>query len=313
VTWVTPGKLLLRYVYGARALVEGDIAWRAAPSCRPIRAPAQRLRNDAQSNHQKLFGQGGARCGVQKGLVRHSEPKDQNKPNLAVNAKTSATRRSTAGTATGPFGECALKFCRLFTRAARDVATTKTSFPAQGTWLEFASQSAIFMGPIGAMLLGSGSRWGFVIGLATQPFWFYTPSVIANGASSLPVSSMPLPGRWVSTETSEVASFDGIRDEDEPLRIDGVKKLHLGPEKISNPLPGEGQNLAHDQLGLPAGRLIPDQLKATLPDRCEDTRGCAFRVKARCDEHVGIDYNPSHEHSSGTMEGLARGMSILLP
>jgi hypothetical protein len=24
------------------------------------------------------------------------------------------------------------------------------------------------------MLLGSGSRWGFVIGLATQPFWFYT-------------------------------------------------------------------------------------------------------------------------------------------
>ena len=81
---------------------------------------------------------------------------------------------STAGIATGPFGECALKFCRLFTRAARDVGTTKTSFAAQGTWLEFASQSAIFMGPIGAMLLGSGSRWGFVIGLATQPFWFYT-------------------------------------------------------------------------------------------------------------------------------------------
>jgi hypothetical protein len=24
------------------------------------------------------------------------------------------------------------------------------------------------------MLLGIGSRWGFVIGLATQPFWFYT-------------------------------------------------------------------------------------------------------------------------------------------
>jgi hypothetical protein len=46
--------------------------------------------------------------------------------------------------------------------------------PFGGAWLEFASQSAIFMGPIGAMLLGSGSRWGFVIGLATQPFWFYT-------------------------------------------------------------------------------------------------------------------------------------------
>ena len=26
-TWVTPGKLLLRYAYDARALVEGDIAW----------------------------------------------------------------------------------------------------------------------------------------------------------------------------------------------------------------------------------------------------------------------------------------------
>ena len=24
------------------------------------------------------------------------------------------------------------------------------------------------------MLLGGGSRWGFVIGLVTQPFWFYT-------------------------------------------------------------------------------------------------------------------------------------------
>jgi len=30
------------------------------------------------------------------------------------------------------------------------------------------------MGPVGAILLGSGSKWGFVIGLATQPFWFYT-------------------------------------------------------------------------------------------------------------------------------------------
>jgi hypothetical protein len=24
------------------------------------------------------------------------------------------------------------------------------------------------------MFLGGGSRWGFVIALATQPFWFYT-------------------------------------------------------------------------------------------------------------------------------------------
>jgi len=62
----------------------------------------------------------------------------------------------------------------LFTRGTKYVATAKTSSPAERGWREFASQSAIFMGPVGAMLLGSGSRWGFVIGLATQPFWFYT-------------------------------------------------------------------------------------------------------------------------------------------
>ena len=73
-----------------------------------------------------------------------------------------------------PFRECGLKFCRLLARGRKCVAIAKTSFPAEGGWLEFASQSAIFMGPVGAMLLGSGSRWGFVIGLATQPFWFYT-------------------------------------------------------------------------------------------------------------------------------------------
>ena len=95
--------------------------------------------------------------------------------------------------------------------------------------------------------------------------------------------------RGVCAATLSAANFPilGIRDEDEPLRIGRVKKLHLGPGKVSNPLPVERGNLAHNQLGLPAGRLIPDQLKATLPDRCEDTRGCASRVKARRDEHVG--------------------------
>jgi hypothetical protein len=73
-----------------------------------------------------------------------------------------------------PFGERGLKLGPLFTRAPRNVATAKTSPPAEWAWLEFASQFVIFMGPIGAILLGSGSRWGFVIGLATQPFWFYT-------------------------------------------------------------------------------------------------------------------------------------------
>ena len=72
------------------------------------------------------------------------------------------------------FRECALKFCPLFSRGRNCVATRKTSSPAEGGWLEFVSQSAIFMGPVGAMLLGVGSRWGFLVGLATQPFWFYT-------------------------------------------------------------------------------------------------------------------------------------------
>jgi hypothetical protein len=73
-----------------------------------------------------------------------------------------------------PFRECGLKFCRLFTRRPKYIATAKTSSFSRREWLELAAQSAIFVGPVGAMLLGSGSRWGFVIGLATQPFWFYT-------------------------------------------------------------------------------------------------------------------------------------------
>jgi hypothetical protein len=72
------------------------------------------------------------------------------------------------------FMGCSLKFCRLFTRGPNSAAISQTSAPAKRGWFEFAAQSAIFVGPVGAMLLGSGSRWGFVIGLATQPFWFYT-------------------------------------------------------------------------------------------------------------------------------------------
>jgi hypothetical protein len=68
-----------------------------------------------------------------------------------------------------------LNFYRRFRSLPKQqLDTAKTSSPARGAWLDFAAQAVIFMGPIGAMLLGSGSRWGFVIGLATQPFWFYT-------------------------------------------------------------------------------------------------------------------------------------------
>jgi hypothetical protein len=72
------------------------------------------------------------------------------------------------------FGQYALKLGIFLGREAKYVHTANTSSLEKGSWLEFASQSAIFMGPVGAILLGSGSRWGFVIGLVTQPFWFYT-------------------------------------------------------------------------------------------------------------------------------------------
>jgi len=67
-----------------------------------------------------------------------------------------------------------IKVYRLFTRDRRSAFASKTSSHNASTWLEFVFQAAIFMGPVGAILLGNGSRWGFVFGLATQPFWFYT-------------------------------------------------------------------------------------------------------------------------------------------
>ena len=51
--------------------------------------------------------------------------------------------------------------------------------------------------------------WAAGIGGVLSSVWrpslsgFTPPSVIANGASSLPVSSTPSAGQWVSTETSE--------------------------------------------------------------------------------------------------------------
>jgi hypothetical protein len=39
---------------------------------------------------------------------------------------------------------------------------------------ELVSQGAIFIGALSVFLLGRGNRWGFVIGLVVQPFWYYT-------------------------------------------------------------------------------------------------------------------------------------------
>ena|SRR6516162_6368159 len=51
-------------------------------------------------------------------------------------------------------------------------------------------------------------------------------------------------------------------------------------------------------------RLIPDQLKASLPDGCQDARGCAPRVEARRNKHVGDDYNPFHPPASLGLSGI---------
>ena len=132
----------------------------AAPSCRWIRSATQRVRHDTHSNHQKLGG-----CwvgwGESRGVFRSGKPRA-----LSGRGKfaTSEGRGTPAPVGEGPevFGFYGGAF------------TQEQSSPEKGAWLEFASQSAIFMGPVGAILLGSGSRWGFVIGLVTQPFWFYT-------------------------------------------------------------------------------------------------------------------------------------------
>src|SRR5262249_34727000 len=61
--------------------------------------------------------------------------------------------------------------------------------------------------------------------------------------------------------------------------------------------------------GLTAGWLVPDQLKTALPDACEDTCGCTSPGETRPDEHVGVDYNPAHEHTSGSQRETEVGTS----
>jgi len=41
-------------------------------------------------------------------------------------------------------------------------------------WLEVVSQVGVALGAAAIWKLGENNRWGFVIGLAAQPFWFYT-------------------------------------------------------------------------------------------------------------------------------------------
>jgi hypothetical protein len=90
VTWVTPGKLLLRYPY--------DGSGRSRRDQLPVpldTSTVKRVRHDAQSDHEKLFGQGGVRCREQ-----NSEPENQHASSLAVSAETSAPLGSAIGSAT---------------------------------------------------------------------------------------------------------------------------------------------------------------------------------------------------------------------
>src|SRR6516225_7880886 len=102
-----------------------------------------------------------------------------------------------------PFREHGLKFCRLLARGQKYVAIAKTSSPAEG----------------GGSILPPSPRYSWVlseqccsaagVGGVSSSVWrpslsgFIPPSVIANGASSLPVSSTLSAGQWVSTETSD--------------------------------------------------------------------------------------------------------------
>jgi hypothetical protein len=61
--------------------------------------------------------------------------------------------------------------------------------------LEIVSQGAIFIGALSVFLLGKGSRWGFVMGLAVQPFWYFT--AINHGQWGLVAASIVYTYGWV--------------------------------------------------------------------------------------------------------------------
>ncbi len=42
------------------------------------------------------------------------------------------------------------------------------------TWWDIFSQAGILLSVVGYLMLAKKNRWGWVIGLASQPFWFYS-------------------------------------------------------------------------------------------------------------------------------------------
>jgi hypothetical protein len=75
------------------------------------------------------------------------------------------------------------------------LATAGSEVPKKRTWMEVASQVGVFVGAFAVVLLGYGSPWGHVLGLAVQPFWFYTS--INNRQWGLVAASFIYAGGWV--------------------------------------------------------------------------------------------------------------------
>ena len=101
---------------------------------------------------------------------------------------------------------------------------------------------------------------------------------------------------WYFGCCGERRKFSIVRifDEGKVEGIDTAGKLSLWAKEISELIPTEGRNSAHNKLGLAPCRFVPNQLKMSFPDSREDTRRCAFRVEARSYEEIRVDDNPFH-------------------
>ena len=137
-----------------------------------------------------------------------------------------------------PFKECGLKFRRLLARGPKYVAIAKTSSPAEG------GGSILPPNPRYSWVLSEQCCSAAEVGGVSSSVWrpslcgFTPPSVIDNGASSLPVSSMPLAGQSVSTETSDdpaIVQRDSTRSTILPDFCVWVR-INLSPEKLKNAL-----------------------------------------------------------------------------
>ena len=85
-----------------------------------------------------------------------------------------------------------------------------------------------------------------------------------------------------------------IFDKDKVPGIDTARKFSLRSKEISELILTQGRNSSQHQVGLPPGRLAPNQLKAPLPDCREDMRRRASCTEPRGYEDIGVDDNSSH-------------------